>query len=82
MTAEIINLRQFRKDKARLEKERQAARNRAQFGRTKAEKFLTGANKGLDETRLDGAAREDDTSTVDVSAGQRPIPGQKAHDQD
>lgn len=36
--SEIINLRQFRKNKARTSKEKQAEQNRIIFGRTKIEK--------------------------------------------
>jgi len=36
--AEVINLKRARKDKARSEREREAAENRRRFGRTKAEK--------------------------------------------
>lgn len=36
--ADVINLKQTRKAKARLEKEKQAAQNRALHGQTKAEK--------------------------------------------
>jgi hypothetical protein len=43
MTAEIVNLRQFRKKQARSEKEKQAEQNRISFGRTKTEKGLTKA---------------------------------------
>ncbi|WFU10991.1 DUF4169 family protein [Rhizobium sp. CB3090] len=43
MSAEIVNLRQFRKKQTRLEKEKQAEQNRVTFGRTKAEKNLTKA---------------------------------------
>ncbi len=43
MTAEIVNLRQFRKKQARSEKEKQAEQNRISFGRTKPEKNLTKA---------------------------------------
>lgn len=39
MAADIVNLRQFRKQKARSEKEKQADQNRLSFGRTKAEKI-------------------------------------------
>ena len=58
MTAEIVNLRQFRKTKARSEKETAAAENRIVFGRTKAEKQLTRAlsekaEKTLDQGRLE-----------------------------
>ncbi|WP_028746251.1 DUF4169 family protein [Rhizobium mesoamericanum] len=43
MTAEVVNLRQFKKKHARAEKEKQAEQNRISFGRTKAEKQLTKA---------------------------------------
>ncbi len=36
--AEIVNLRHARKQKARIDKERAAAENRAVFGRTKDER--------------------------------------------
>jgi hypothetical protein len=36
--AEIVNLKQLRKDKARREREREAETNRLRFGRTKAQK--------------------------------------------
>jgi hypothetical protein len=58
MSAEVVNLRQFRKTKARSEKERQAEQNRITFGRTKDEKRLTRAlndkaEKSLDQGRLE-----------------------------
>lgn len=53
MAAEIINLRQARKAKARNDKERQAEQNRLTFGRTKAEKSLTRALNDQAEKRLD-----------------------------
>lgn len=58
MSADIVNLRQFRKGKARAEKERQADQNRLTFGRTKAEKSLTKAlnekaGKALDQGRIE-----------------------------
>jgi hypothetical protein len=58
MAAEIINLRQARKTKARADKEKQAEQNRLTFGRTKAEKNLTRAlnekaEKTLDQGRLE-----------------------------
>ncbi|CDM58338.1 MULTISPECIES: DUF4169 family protein [Rhizobium] len=43
MTAEVVNLRQFKKKRTRAEKEKQAEQNRISFGRTKAEKQLTKA---------------------------------------
>lgn len=57
--AEIINLRQARKAKARAGKEADAATNRAKFGRTKAEKEVEAAKKSLEGKRLDGHKRED-----------------------
>ncbi|MBW6422671.1 DUF4169 family protein [Rhizobium sp. XQZ8] len=71
MSAEIVNLRQFKKSKARLDKEKEAEQNRLTFGRTKAEKSLTKAlneksKKTLDQGRLekpghdDGKPRQDD----------------------
>lgn len=43
MTGDIVNFRQFRKQKTRAEKDRIAEQNRISFGRTKAEKNLTRA---------------------------------------
>jgi DNA-binding TFAR19-related protein (PDSD5 family) len=58
MSAEIVNLRQARKAKARTEKEKQADQNRLSHGRSKAEKNLTRAlndkaEKLLDQCRLE-----------------------------
>ncbi|WP_320200428.1 DUF4169 family protein [Agrobacterium sp. rho-13.3] len=58
MTGDVVNLRQFRKQKARTEKEKQAEQNRLTFGRTKTEKKLTSAlndkaSKQLDQGKLD-----------------------------
>jgi hypothetical protein len=58
--AEIVNLRQARKRRARVEKEARAAENRVQFGRTKVERERTGAQKDLNERRLDGHKRDED----------------------
>lgn len=43
MAADVVNLRQFRKTKARSEREAVAEQNRITHGRTKAEKSLTRA---------------------------------------
>lgn len=53
MAAEIVNLRQFRKQKVRSDKERQAEQNRAAFGRSKAEKNLTEALNEMAQKNLD-----------------------------
>lgn len=64
MSADIVNLRHFRKQKARQEKETQAERNRAAFGRTGAEKNLTRllnekAEKTLDQGKLEKPGKDD-----------------------
>ena len=53
LTGDIVNLRQFRKQKIRSEKEKQAEQNRLTFGRTKAEKNLTSALNEKAERLLD-----------------------------
>ncbi|CAN7475348.1 DUF4169 family protein [Rhizobium leguminosarum] len=61
MSAEIVNLRQFRKKQARSEKETQAEQNRISFGRTKAEKQLTRSlNDKADKAHRDGRIETDD----------------------
>lgn len=53
MAADIINLRQARKQKARAEKDVKATENRAQFGRSKHEKAVTRALRAQVEKALD-----------------------------
>lgn len=61
MSAEIVNLRQFRKKQAHSEKEKQAEQNRISFGRTKAEKQLTRSlNDKADKAHRDGRIETDD----------------------
>lgn len=60
MSAEIINLRQFRKQRARAEREKQAEENRARSGQTKADRRHETAKKELDRSRLDGLQRKTD----------------------
>jgi hypothetical protein len=60
---DVVNLRQFRKTKARGEKERQAEQNRLSHGRVKSEKQLTAAlnekeKKLLDQGRLDKSQKD------------------------
>jgi hypothetical protein len=57
--AEIVNLRQARKQKARSDKEAKAAENRLAFGRTKAERTLSEARTGLDARRLEAHKRDE-----------------------
>lgn len=57
--AEVVNLRRARKDRAKREKEAQAQENCIAFGRTKAERELTDAQKRLEATKLDAHKREE-----------------------
>lgn len=52
--SEIINLRQARKARNRLEKEKQAESNRALFGRTKGQKAKDKAESDKLQRHLDG----------------------------
>ncbi|MCO4055581.1 MAG: DUF4169 family protein [Bosea sp.] len=53
MSAEIINLRKARKAKARDAANAEAQANRVAFGRTKAERSASGADKALAARKLD-----------------------------
>ena len=53
MSGDVVNLRQARKARQRLDKERQADQNRLAFGRSKAEKTLTKALNQKAERTLD-----------------------------
>lgn len=64
MSGNVVNIRQFRKTKQRVEKERQAEQNRLTFGRTKVEKTLTSAlnakaERALDQGRIEKPADQD-----------------------
>jgi hypothetical protein len=56
--AEIVNLRQFRKQKAREEAAKTAETNRALSGRTKAERARDRAQKDSAKAFLDGHRRD------------------------
>ncbi len=58
--ADIVNLRQARKRKARDEKEKTAEANRIAFGRTKAEKQGTRLENTRAEKVLDAHKRGED----------------------
>jgi hypothetical protein len=57
--AEILNLNQARKAKAKTQAKTQAAENRAKFGRAKADKALDAARADKLKRDLDGAKREE-----------------------
>jgi uncharacterized protein YdaU (DUF1376 family) len=71
MTAEIINLRQARKRRARDLKDAQAAENRARFGRTRSEREREELTQARAARTLDGHQR-DEPVTIGNSA---PSPG-------
>ena len=58
MAAEIINLRRARKAKARTAREKEAEANRLAFGRTKAERAATEAERDRAERGIEGHRRE------------------------
>jgi hypothetical protein len=57
--AEIVNLRRFKKAKARDDAAKQAEERRAQFGRTKPEKNKSAAVKVLEARKLDAHKRDE-----------------------
>ena len=59
MTNDVVNLRQFRKSKARAEKDAKAEENRVKVGRTKAERQLQKAASEKARRDLDGHKRDD-----------------------
>jgi hypothetical protein len=54
----VVNLNEFRKRKAKVEKERRAETNRRLHGRTKAERAADLLRKRKLETQVDGARLE------------------------
>lgn len=58
--ADIVNLNDRRKRKAREHKEKDAAARRLMFGRTKGEKQRDEKQKSAEIRKLDGAKRERD----------------------
>ena len=57
--AEVVNLRNIRKQKKREEKEAVASSNRAKFGRTNSDKELSKAKLALHKKKLDDHKRQD-----------------------
>lgn len=65
MSADIINLNQFRKAKQKDEKREKAAQNRTRHGRTKAEKLAESRNRDNAERLLAGKKVTDKTPDDD-----------------
>ena len=66
MTADLVNLRQVRKAKARGEAAEKAAGNRAKFGRSGAERSRQAISTAMDARRLDQHRLSDPCPTGDV----------------
>lgn len=60
--SKVVNLNRFRKQKARMAAQQQAAENRLRFGRSKAEKALDTAAGEEARRRLDGLRRDPEES--------------------
>ena len=74
MSAEIINLRQVRKQRARDEKAKQAAENRSLFGRSKAERALEEQSLARAEKVLDSHQLRPVSETQDGEQLEPPAP--------
>ncbi|NGP17643.1 DUF4169 family protein [Devosia aurantiaca] len=57
--ADIINLRNVRKQKARADKDAKASENRVLFGRTKAEKLKDAMEKARADKHVEGHKRDE-----------------------
>lgn len=71
--SDVVNLRQARKLRERARKTRQAAANRASFGRSRAERASQDAEAARLERGLEGARR--DEAGRDGSGPAPPEPG-------
>ena len=58
MPAEIVNLRRFRKARARVEKEAAAAENRSRHGRTRAAKDTDRIDRDKADRHIEGHRRD------------------------
>lgn len=63
MSAEIVNLNQFRKSRDKERKAEQAAENRRKFGRSKAERLAEDKAGKAAESDLDGKRLDPDNPT-------------------
>jgi hypothetical protein len=72
--AKVVNLNKFRKQKAKIEKEKRAETNRRLHGRTKAERLLEHkqqelARRKLDSARLGSESKANENDSGDESDG-------------
>ena len=78
MTAEVVNLRRFRKRRERAAKEAEASLNRARSGRSKAERTLSDAERSHHIRTLDGKRRE--AQPLPAAANTASFPRVAQHD--
>ncbi|WP_114087652.1 DUF4169 family protein [Thalassospira profundimaris] len=69
--ADIVNLRQHRKHKARDEKAKKADANRIAFGRTREERELSKAAKEMEDRKLAGHRLAQDMNKIGTEAEQK-----------
>ncbi len=74
MAGEIVNLRRARKAKARAAKEAEAAANRVQFGRSRAEREAGRAEETRRSRALEGHRLEEGGSPDTLPAAGEPDP--------
>jgi hypothetical protein len=63
----VVNLNKFRKQKAKVEREKRAETNKRLHGRTKAERLLELKQKQLRDGKVDGARLSSPPSEPDSS---------------
>lgn len=68
---DVVNLRNFRKQKARQEKERQADANRRLHGQSRHERDVQQGERALAERRLEGHRRDPDEGGDDLQDKNR-----------
>jgi hypothetical protein len=69
---DVVNLRRERKKRDRVQAQTKAQENRVLFGRTKAERQLTKAQREQEQRRLDGVKLEEDGRTPDCVPDDAP----------
>lgn len=69
---DIVNLNDRRKQKARKDRQAEAASNRVKFGRTKSQKDVDEKTRSADVRKLDAARRDRPHDPSDDGKGDKP----------
>ncbi|MBX9925902.1 MAG: DUF4169 family protein [Hyphomicrobiaceae bacterium] len=80
MTAEVVNLRRFRKRREREAKEAEASLNRARSGRSKAERTTADAERSYHVRTLDAAQLQVQSVPTPTPANAAGFPPISQHD--